>query len=261
MTNRYNRTLVAGLLGLALTGPLEAQVQADTLFPGDSRLNPGRIQEHTATHRFVQFGNDGPVEVGRLSRSVERVNHTTDEPTILVSMQFRNPTRSGLDIVYLDANTLASSVRYLTAPTGMTTQYQSDRSLHVTYSGRDGQRVTADTILSFPRFAGSGDLLLAALDLPSGPTVLVPGISGSASTLEASLVINPVTFLGSEEIEVPGVWSGAALRYQETRPDGSTVNYWITHEAPHLIRQDFHTAAGRLFLRWELTEYSSRRVN
>ncbi len=249
-----------GLLLLTLAAPLNAQVQGDSILPGDARLHPEQIQEHTATHRFVQYGADGPVEVGRLSRSVERVHHTADEPSILVSMQFRNPTRSGLDIVYLDARTLSSSVRYLTAPTGMTTMYQLDGGLHVTYSGRNGQRMTADTVLSYPRFGGSSDLVLASLDIPQGATVLIPEISGSASTLESSLIMNAVTYQGTERIDIPGVWGGTVSVFRQVRNNGSSVTYFIAQDGPHLIRQDFFTAEGERFLSWELAEYSNQRI-
>ena len=245
---------------LSLLFPAMAAAQVDTLAPGDARLAPERIREHTATHRFIQYGDDGAVEVGRLSRSVERVHHTADEPTILISMQFRSPTRSGLDIVYLDANTLSSSVRYLTSPTGLRTMYQMDGRLHVTFSSRDGQRVTADTTVVPRRFGGSTDLVLASLALPAGDTVVLPELSAAAATLSGTLSNSSVAFDGRESLELPGVWRGDVSRFTQIRPDGSRVTYWISRDAPHLIRQDFSTAEGRHFLRWELVEYTGRPV-
>lgn len=237
-------------------GVVGADAQERDLLPGDGSLNPHAIAEHTATYRFIQYGQAGTgTEVGRLSRTVERVNHTADEPAVLVSMQFRNPTRSGLDIVYLDASTLGSLVRYLTAPTGLTAMYQMNGALHVTYAGRDGTRHTADTTLAHERFGGASDLVLAALEVEEDRTVRIPVISGAASTLAEALTTNTVSFEGRETIDVPGVWTGTARRYDEKRANGTSVTYWIADEGPHLIRQDFFDGSGRRFLRWELAEH------
>jgi hypothetical protein len=251
------RTLaVAALFALVQAGPALAQ-DAD-LIPGDARIAPEAVQEHSATHRFIQFAPDGgEQEVGRLSRTVERLRHTADEPAILVSMQFRSPNRSGLDMLYLDAGSLASIVRYLTAPTGLKTIYQSGTNLHVAYAGRDGTRLGADTTLAQPRFGGARDLVLASLTLSPGDTVRIPEISGAGNTLAQALVTNTIVFEGASETAIPGVWSGSTRMYREVRVDGSSVEYAISTDAPHLIRQDFFDASGRRFLRWELTEYSA----
>lgn len=242
---------------LLSVGGVWAQSPASAVldFTGDARLRSEQVEPHTATHRFIQYREGGEVEVGRLSRSVERVNHTADEPAFLVSMQFRSPGRSGLDIVYLHEGTLGLLARYLTAPTGLVTVYVTGDALHSTFARRDGVRATADTTLSRARTAGAGDLVLASLELAEGETVEVPIISGAASSLAEALVAERVTYLGREMIDVSGVWQGEVRRFGSTQANGNQVDYFISDRAPHLIRQDFATADGRRFLRWELSSY------
>ena len=248
-------TAASVLLGLALASASALHGQSTELLPGDPRLDPSAIEDHEATHRFIQYRDGTETEVGRLWRRVERVHHTANEPAILVSMQFRSPTRSGLDILYLDASTLSTLVRYLTSPLGMITMFQTSRSLHVTFARRDGGRVTADTTLAYDWFAGATDLVLASLDAEAGDTFGIPQVNGAAQTLAAGLEIHDVGLEGVESVDIPGVWSGMTRRFVGTRPDGTVITYWIAAEAPHLIRQDFATAEGTRFLRWELTEH------
>lgn len=251
------------LLGLLCTLPigvtgLNAQ-KSQVLRPGDPRINASRIAEHAATHRFIQYGPDGEHEVGRLSRVVERLRHTANEPAILVSAQFRSPNRSGLDIVYADASTLALQARYLTAPRGMIVLFQGGGAIHVSYSDRSGARITADTTISEEWFAGFTDLLLASLDVSQGVSFSLPEIDGSASTLAESFRLSSVTYAGEETVDVQDVWSGMTRRFDALRSDGTRITYWISGQSPFLIRQDFADANRRRFLRWELTEYRDGR--
>ncbi|MEZ4415406.1 MAG: hypothetical protein R3E10_06600 [Gemmatimonadota bacterium] len=251
---RINGRRWVALAGLLLAGALPGRAVAaqEMLWPGDARIAPDRIQAHWATYRFIQFARGDSTVVGRLSRRVERVHHTAEEPSILISMQFHGDRRSGLDIVYLDAETLAMRVRYLTAPTGLKIYYQSGQSLQTTYVSRAAERLVADTSAIRERFGGGADLVLAALDLDPGEEVSLPDIGGAATTLSAALVSDCVVLVGPEPLDVPGVWSGEVSRFESVQASGTRVTYWISKEAPHLIRQEFRSADGVLFLRWEL---------
>ena len=249
---RIRTSVTMGVLG-ALTGIAAGCLSGqEPVLPGDARVDANRIEAHHATHRMIQYRDGEETVVGRLSRRVERVRHTAEEPAILVSMQFHGERRSGLDILYLDAETLQTFVRYLTAPTGLTIYYQNGADMHVTFASRTGQRLTADTTLAQPRFGAGTDLLLAALDVAEGATVSVPTISGAAASLSEAMVSETVTYAGVESASIPGVWNGEVRRFDAVQSNGNRITYYVSGAAPHLIRQDFATPDGQRFLRWEL---------
>lgn len=136
-------TLGALALGATLL-PLPAVGQSwDEIVPGDSTVHVAAIVEHRAEWRLLAIRGDAKRETARVIRDVEFVNHTADEPAMLVRWHVIRPDRSGLDTYYLDRATLLPlAPGYRARWPVLTTSSQSVAALldgwtEITVAGRD----------------------------------------------------------------------------------------------------------------------------
>lgn len=209
------------------------------IYPGNPRLAGAEIEAHSATWRFVVIQNGSETEAGIFEREIDLVDHTADEPALLVRWHVQFPGRSALDIYYLDRETLGQIARYQTGSSGIWSVYQHGDRLRGTYTRRDGEPVVFDAEVPRGVFNRAMlDIIIARLQLEESESVRVPVFNASTQTVNE----NPVAWitLTVERFETVRLANGEVFetRVVQLSGPGRNQRLWVAGRAPFLLRRD-----------------------
>lgn len=245
------QTLVTGiaLLGVPLDAQQSAASPADTLRPGDPRVDARHIVPHTNHWSITYQTPDGHVVPGGPSRVASWFDTVTiDKLDGRAALHRRQVLRvaSGavMEIIdtWIDRRTFAPIETRSYYPAQRTESLRRYAGVHVTGFDPDSTapngRKLVDTVLAepvFDFFGGSYDLLLSAFPLRAGFRAVFPADLGGA-TGGVALTWVAVTVTGKEEVDGGSIGRVSAWHVVTDSTSLGRFEFWIAEKSPYMIR-------------------------